>query len=272
MRDMERTILEVLSANDQNESEEQYIQEIGRLTAELANKETQHESTERMLAALTEEDKDLRRQIRDLQGATTKAKSESEDFWRTIHSQKGEITELRTRVADMGKAMSEGPESTTDNRELRVLFRDVTRENEGLKVQVRDMQKSMEQLLLSTQFHAKYDEVERENRRLKDELQELEMLATHLPSAANNSALRQQKQALDEENEKLKGQLQVGHRAFDEFRTTSELAAEELRRKLSTMEHELHQLKIEIGNSSGGQRQEDNSLPPPAYDGFAISP
>jgi len=280
MRDMERTVSEVLSAHDQNGSQEQYIQEIGRLSTELANKEAQHESAQRMLAALTEEDKELRRQLRESQAATAKAKSEVEDLRQNVASHEGQITDLRTRLSDMGRAMAEEPASASDNRELRVLFRDVTRENEKLKGQVRDMQKSMEQLLLSTKLHAQFDEVERENRRLKAHVQELEMLATQLQSsAANDSATQpqQNKQALEEvarENEQLKAQLHTGHRAFAEFQSSSQTSIEELTQKLATMEHENNRLKMEVVNSSSaqGQHQEEN-VPPPAYDdSFNIPP
>ena len=280
MREMERTVSEVLSANDQNGSEEQYIQEIHRLSTELASKEVEHETTQRMLAVLTEEDTDLRRQLRESQTATAKAKSEIEDLRRNVASRDGDITELRARLSDMGKEIEEGPESTSsNNRELRVLLRDVTRENDSLKGRVRDMQESMEQLLLSTKSHAKFDEVERENRRLKAEIQELEMIATQLQqSSASNNKLNQQRhhnhQVSDEtarENEQLKVQLQTGHRVFAEFQSNNESKIDELQRKLATMEHENNQLKMEIAGSSERGRA-DTSIPPPAYnDSFSLS-
>lgn len=279
MREMERTVSEVLSANDQNGSQEQYIQEIGRLSTELANKEAQYESAQRMLAVLSEEDKDLRRQLRESQMATSKAKSETEDLRESVASHEEQITDLNARLADMGKALAEEPSSTSNNRELRVLFRDVTRENDNLKSQVRDMQTSMEQLLLSTKFHARFDEVERENRRLKSHVQELEMFATQLQTTNNpHSSLtqQQQRQASEEvarENEKLKAQLQTGHRAFAEYQSTSETKLEELQQKLAAMGNENNRLQMELVGSSGQRHgQEDNNIPPPAYnDSFSIS-
>ena len=273
VREMERTISEVLSAHDQNGSLEQYIQEVGRLSIELANKESQHESTQRILAVLTGEEKDLKRQLRESQAATAKAKSEAENLQQSLASHKEQLTELRARLSDMGRAMAEEPASQDNNRELRVLFRDVTRENDVLKGKLRDTQKSLEQLLLSTKFHAKLDEVERENRRLQAYVQELEMLTTELQFSGNSSTEQPQRRAFDEvksENEQLKAQLQTGHRAFAEFRTSSEATINELQRKLATMEYENNQLKIEVSNSSG-QRQEDQSIPPPAYnDSFIV--
>ena len=274
LREMERTVSEVLSANDQNGSEEQYIQEINRLSTELTSKEVKHETTQRMLAVLTEEDTDLRRQLRESQAATAKAKSEIEDLRQNVASREGDIIELRARLSDMGKEMAEGPESTSsNNRELRVLLRDVTRENDSLKGQVRNMQKSMEQLLLSTKSHAKFDEVERENRKLQAHVQDLEMLATQLQSTPNNATQRHRDQVLDEagrENEQLKVQLQRGQRAFVELRTSSETTIEELQQKLAAMEHENNQLKMEVASSS--ERGQADSIPPPAYnESFSIS-
>jgi epidermal growth factor receptor substrate 15 len=274
MLEMERTVSEVLSANDQNGSEEQYIQEINRLSTELASKEVEHETTQRMLAVLTEEDTDLRRQLRESQAASAKARNEIEDLLQNVASREGDITELRARLSDMGKEMAEGPESTSsNNRELRVLLRDVTRENDSLKGQVRNMQKSMEQLLLSTKSHAKFDEVERENRRLQAHVQELEMLATQLQSTPNNSTQQRHNQVLDEaarKIEQLEVQLQTGHRVFIEFRTSRETMIDELQQKLATMEHENNQLKMEASSSERGQA--DNSIPPPAYnDSFSTT-
>ena len=266
MGEVERTVSEVLSANDQ-----QYLQEINRLSTELTGKEVEHETTQRKLALLTEEDTVLRRQLRESQAAAANAKSESEDLQQTVAVLEGDNTELRARLSDMGKEMAEGPESTSsNNRELRVLLRDVTRENDSLKSRVRDMQKSMEQLLLSTKSHAKFDEAEREKRRLQAHVQELEMLAAQLQSTSNNNNNNSsQRQALDQatrENEQFKAQLQTGHRAFAEFRTSSEAAIEELQRKLATMEHENNQLKMEAAAASSSERREaDNNVPPPAY-------
>ena len=265
MREMEQNVSLLLSENDRNGSG---IQEINRLSTELASKEAEHEDAQRLLAVLTEEGTDLRQQLRESQAATSQAKKEVEDLKRNLTSSEVEVIELRARLSDMGKDMAEGPESTSrNNRELRVLLRDVTRENDSLKGQLRDMEKSMEQLLLSTKVHA-YDEVERENRRLQAHVQELEMLATQLqPSSSNNNQQRHHNQAIDEaarENEQLKVKLQNGHRAFAEFRSTSETTIEELQRKLATMEHENNQLKMEVSNSSE-RGQADDNMPPPAY-------
>jgi hypothetical protein len=51
----------------------------------------------------------------------------------------------------------------TGNRELRVVVKDVTKENDNQRSEIRDMHQSIEQLLLSTK-DAKFDGIELVNR------------------------------------------------------------------------------------------------------------
>ncbi|PPQ79333.1 hypothetical protein CVT25_002563 [Psilocybe cyanescens] len=272
LREMERTVSEVLSASDMNGTHE--LQEVDRLTAELANKEVQHENMERMLAVVTQDKEELRVSLRESQQATQKAKSEVEDLRRTINTQTEEITELKSRLSDMTKAMSE-PTSTTNNRELRVLIRDVTKENDSLKGELRNMQESMEQLLLSTKFHARYDEVERENNRLKQHVQDLELIAAQSHSCGGHTGGSSSRglEGLTRENERLKAQLRDGQRVFAELRSSSETRAVELQQKVDNLTHENNRLKIDVNATRTRQPREDNSVPPPAYDdAFVIPP
>ncbi|KIM46718.1 hypothetical protein M413DRAFT_440303 [Hebeloma cylindrosporum] len=300
LRDMERTVSEVLSANDMNGSQEQLMQEITRLTADVANKEAQVESAERMVLVLSEEEKELRASLREAQAATTRAKSEADELRQTVATQAAEIIDLSGRLADMSNAMAE-PTPNANNRQLRLVFKDVTKENEKLKGEVRDMQKSMEQLLLSTKFHAQYDELDRENRRLKHHIQELEIIATtsHQSSSASSHSSSQSQnghgngngrlsksnsnssrsvESLSRENEQLKAQLREGQRVFADFRSTSETKSVELQQQIDSLTHENNRLKIDAAaaaQSSGRTRrpsQEDNNVPPPSYDDSFVVP
>ncbi|KAF8950785.1 hypothetical protein BDZ97DRAFT_1892340 [Flammula alnicola] len=274
LHDMERTVSEVLSANDRLGSQDEYIEEIGRLTAELATKDTQSENSERMVAMLREDEQELRASLRESQAATAKAKNEAEELRKTVSTQSEEIKELNGRVADMSKAMSE-PTSTTNNRELRVLLRDATRENESLKGQLRDTQKSMEQLLLSSKGPTQLDELRRENRRLKEQIQELELIATTVQSSSMPSSSSRSTESLTRENEHLRQQLRDGQRTFADFRSTNETKFVEMRQQIDSLTHENNRLKIDVNASRRRQpqTQEDNSVPPPAYDdSFVIPP
>jgi len=277
LRDMERTVSEVLSAHDLNGSQEQLTQEITRLNAELVNKESQTEHAERMLSVLKQEEQELRASLREAQAATTKAKTEADELRQKVTGQEEEIEDLSGRLADMSNAMAE-PNTATNNRQLRLVFKDVTKENEKLKGEVRDMQKSMEQLLLSTKFHAQYDELDRENRRLKQHIQELEFIAT-TPQSSQNANGRLSKsnsnprdvENLTKENEQLRLQLQQGQRAFADLRSTSETKSVEQQQQIDNLTHENNRLKIDVQSSTRTRPQEDN-VPPPSYDDSFVVP
>jgi epidermal growth factor receptor substrate 15 len=277
LRDMERTVSEVLSANDLNGSQEQLTQEITRLNAELVNKESQTEHAERMLSVLKQEEQELRASLREAQAATTKAKTEADELRQKVTGQEEEIEDLSGRLADMSNAMAE-PNSATNNRQLRLVFKDVTKENEKLKGEVRDMQKSMEQFLLSTKFHAQYDELDRENRRLKQHIQELEFIATTSQTSENaNGRLSKSNsdprgvESLTRENELLRSQLKDGQRAFADLRSRSETNSVELQQQIDRLMHENNRLKIDAESPTRTRPQEDN-VPPPSYDDSFVVP
>ncbi|KAF8903342.1 hypothetical protein CPB84DRAFT_1774611 [Gymnopilus junonius] len=304
LRDMERTVSEVLSATDLNGSKDEYIQQVDRLTVEMAGKDSQIENLERMLAVVTQDERELRDSFHESQQATTKAKNEVESLKGTISTQNEEITELKSRLTDMGKAMSE-PSSTANTRELRVLIRDVTKENDQLKGRLRDMEKSMEQLLLSSKFHGRADELERENKRLKQSVQELEMIAvqsqsrshsqSHSSSPSSPSSSRpppvflsshptlngrsssssssRGTENLTRENEQLKAQLEEIKRKLEHLKSSNQTKISELQQKIESLTRENHRLKIDVRVSRAMPAQEDNSVPPPAYDdSFVIPP
>ena len=271
---------EVLSANDLNGSQEQLTQEITRLNAELVNKESQAENAERMLALLTQDEQELRASLREAQAGVTKAKTETDELRQTVATQAEEIKDLSGRLADMSNAMAE-PNPAANNRQLRLVFKDVTKENEKLKGELREMQKSMEQLLLSTRFHAQYDELDRENRRMKQHIQELEIIATTSQSSQHgngNGRLSKQNsnphhvETLTKENELLKSQLRDGQRAFADFRSTSETKAVDLQQQIDSLTHENNRLKIDAQSSTRTRPQEDNNVPPPSYDDSFVVP
>ncbi|KAF9051673.1 hypothetical protein BJ165DRAFT_1401155 [Panaeolus papilionaceus] len=265
LRDMERTVLEVLSANEQNGSQEQYTMEIGRLTQELLSKEGQMESLERTATVLTQDATELRTALREANNATSETRAERDELKAVLQQRDEQLKEARGRVEEMTKAMAE-PGTSTNNREMRVLFKDVTKENEKLKTQVRDMQKSMERLLLSTQSHARHDELERENKRLRANVQELELLAAQLQSTSGqaNAEAQRNSETLARENTQLKKQLATGSAAYAQLRSESRTTIVDLEGKIATLTQEVNRLKIEA--HAAANPREDNALPPPSYD------
>ncbi|KAF9477811.1 hypothetical protein BDN70DRAFT_90513 [Pholiota conissans] len=273
LRDMERTVSEVLSANDRLGSQEQYIREIDRLTAEVESKETESGSLKRVLDVVKEEEERLRTALRESEAVATKSSNEVTELRSTITTQTSEIQQLKSRLADMSNAMAE-PSSATNNRELRVLLRDATKENEGLKTELRDTQKSMERLLLSSKFPTQMDELQRENRRLKEQVQDLRMLAMTVQSSSAAAANTPSSRAAEvaRENEQLKQQLKDGQRAMADLRERNETKLVEMQQQIDSLTHENRRLKLDM-NARGRPPHEDNSVPPPAYDdSFVIPP
>ena len=281
---MEKMMTDILSVNETESagSQEKHAQDITRLVGTLGEKEAQCEEQERRIRVLVEDEKELRVKMREMEGAMARSVGEVVDYRQTIEVQRQQISELSARVGDMSKVLADEPEvnrrggHTTSNRELRVLIRDVTRENDSLKSEVRDMHRSMEQLLLSTK-HAKYDEMELENRKLKKSVGELEMMVAQLQTSVgvsssgnneNNNHRRGHDGSSDglvRENEQLRSQLQDGKRQFADFRSTSETRMVDLQQKVEELARENNRLKLDIHDASEGPR-EDGSVPPPAYD------
>jgi len=129
---------------------------------------------------LTQEEQELRVSLHEAQAAT----AEADELWQTAATRAEEIEDLTGCLADMSNAMSV-PNTAVNNCQLRLVFKDVTKENKKLKGEVRDMQKSMEQLLLLAKFHMQYDELDRENWRLKQHIQELEFIAMTSQTSQN---------------------------------------------------------------------------------------
>lgn len=269
LRDMERTVSDMLSANDRLGSQEQYVSEIGRLTAEVETKDAEVASSKRVLDVLKQEEQGLRASLRESQAAATKAKTDADDLRTASAAQTAEIEELKSRLADMSKAMSE-PSSTTNNRELRVLLRDATKDNDRLKSKLRETEMSMEQLLLSGRRTTQMDELQRENRRLNEQIQEMNVIAMTVQSSSSSS---RDFETMRRENEQLKGQLKEGRRVLAELRQENEAKLVEMQQKVDSMIHENRLLKLEASaRQSRSRPQEDNSVPPPAYDDSFVLP
>lgn len=276
LHDMERTVSEVLSANERVGSEEQYMQEIAHLNAELATKETEYEDSQRKLAMLNQDSQDLKAALRHEQAKASDAHREAEELRQANNSYANELNIMRARVADMGKAMAE-PGVANNTRELRMLLSDVTQDNEKLKAQLRDMKKEMEDFLLSSRSPTQIDELKRENRRLKEQVHDLEVMVATVQSSTNAAMANSRpglasrgSETLARENEQLRQQLRDGQRAYADLRSNSETKIVDLQQKVEGLERDNNQLKQEA--RSNMPPQEDRSVPPPSYDDSFVVP
>jgi epidermal growth factor receptor substrate 15 len=279
VKDTERMMSEVLSANESESvgSQEQFAQEITRLMGELEEKETRCSDQHRRLSVLANEERELREKLHESEGTLAKSITELAECRQVVDSKKEEIDDLKGRLSVMTKELSDesgssrGGSAGMSLRELRVFNRDVTKENEGLRAQVRALERSMEQILLST-GHAMYNEIHAENRKLRMQKRELESVVTQLQSSVSPSTSQlQQVDNVAKENGKLRSQLQDGKRAYADYRSTSETKIVDLEQKLEALQQENTRLKVDIHAATEGRREE-GTVPPPGYDEPFVAP
>ncbi|KAF9528617.1 hypothetical protein CPB83DRAFT_853961 [Crepidotus variabilis] len=296
------------AAEAEAEHHSQSAEEIWRLMAEISTKETKIEDLEKRVQGLSREEKELRDSLREMDTQNTKSKADVVELERKAEGKDAEIAEMKKRLAELERAMmdevvnansggvsgsgsggasgsgsgmsfgrnkSVKPNANGDDpsvKELKVLIRDVTKENEDLKGQLRDMQRSMEQMLMSGS-RSMVEETERENRRLKVQVSELEGMIGQIQESMGGGSSRR----TAEEVNQMKTQLQDVQRAFTDYRTTNETRTEDMQQRIESLTTENNRLKIEIheagererrrGVASGPhERGEEENVPPPAYD------
>ncbi|EAU89508.1 hypothetical protein CC1G_07734 [Coprinopsis cinerea okayama7 len=270
--ELESNIASVLAQmqNNDNALSEELTKEIERLSsrvAELEQVEHQLQQATGMLQASKRENSNLTSQIRELRSAEANYRSEIEDARHAMEEFERENGELKTRLADMTKVMSE-PDTANSARELRVLLRDITRENQGLKERVRAAERSREQLLLSSRDTTQIEDLQRKNRELQMEVQELEQLTAQLQSSQEDNHLQQVLLVVTRENEGMKVRI----REMQQERAGHDNRVAEMQRRIQELERENTQLKTESSRMALSSQHHDQDVPPPAYDDSFIPP
>jgi len=144
---------------------------------------------------------------------------------------------------------------------------DVTRENEGLKLRLRQMQKSTATLLFSTSNgHAEQDDLRRENHRLAAQVQELEELTKELQTSSEDNELQRVLQDITHENEALKSSLRQVRQQVAHLQSSSQNQVQPLQREIVNLKAEIRRLQMQLQTSVSSRPQEDPSVPPPAYE------
>ncbi|KAJ3509341.1 hypothetical protein NMY22_g16331 [Coprinellus aureogranulatus] len=167
--------------------------------------------------------------------------------------------------------------SDSDEEETQLKLADVTKENQTLKGRLREMEKSMEQLLLSSRDTGRVEQLQRENRELKLHIQDLEQVSAQLQSQHEDSQVQQLQHVLgvvSRENDGMKVRIREMQAGVVQMRTEHESRMAEMQRRLDSLTAENAQLKTQLQNSPAPRghhdEEEDMSVPPPAYD--AIPP
>lgn len=148
------------------------------------------------------------------------------------------------------------------------MLADVTKENQTLKGRLREMEKSMEQLLLSSRDTGRVEQLQRENRELKLQIQDLEQVTAQLQSQHEESHLQQVLMVVTRENEGMKVRIREMQTGAVQMRTEHGTRIAEVQRRLDELAAENTQLKTQLQNAPSRHRHEDEdmSVPPPAYD------
>ena len=264
------SVLRQMQSND-NALSDALTREIERLTTrvqELEQTESQLQQTTGILEVAKRDNTLLTGQIRDLRTAEATHKVELEAARHALEGLEAENTELKARLADMTKAMSE-PDNANSSRELRVLLKDVTRDNMTLKGRVRELERSMEHMLLSNREGVETEQLKRENRELKMQIQELEMLAAQLQSTHEDSHLQQVLVVLTRENEGMKVRIRDMQANTAQVQQEADGRVAEMQRRLEELQRENEELRRQAAARPVPVRRdsaEDMSVPPPAYD------
>lgn len=269
IRELENLTSQLVSESEKNTVAEDLTRQNKRLTRRIADMDTmraQLTQSTRHLEISTRENENLKSKIQQMQETaegTSRLLDEAGGLGARVEALEEDNERLRSRASEMEESISHSqPSDTKANiRELRILMKDVTRENEDLKKRMRDVDRSTAQLLLS-QDHTVNDELRRQNQRLSLQVQELEQLTQKLQASSEDNELRRVLEHVTQENEGLKTRLRQSQQAIAQLQTGS-TRTEEL---LGTLKTEIRNLKEQLQNATSPQAREDPNVPPPAYD------
>ena len=266
LQEMEQAINQVMAANEGADRTAELSREVTQLTQLLAT----HEHTERELretlnsiAELSQENGQLKQRCKDLKVEKTSLEKELVDVGNRMQSLRGEKNSTSMRLAEMEKLFVDPQTKGSSRWELQMLLKDVTRENEELKMRERDIQAQMSTILLTNQNYFQLDDLKRANSRLKLQVSELEEVVRGMQASSSDNVLRRRINELEREKEVLHVQVGEMKRRVTSVQELSERRNGELQsrvRELEMTNQSLHHQQASIGLSS------NESMPPPAYE------
>ncbi|KAG5638293.1 hypothetical protein H0H81_000818 [Sphagnurus paluster] len=272
IQEMEQITSELLQANETNPMLEIIQQQNRDLTQRLKlleNAEEQRSELERRIDGIMQENRDLGARLREVREAAevtaTRAKEEADGLRRAVEVLEEENAGLRRRAGEMERTISSagpGPDGVTNVRELELLMSDITRENEGLKEKLRQMQQSTTSLLLlSGNGHVEHDEMRRENQRLARQVEELEELTRQLQRSSEDNELQRVLRDVTHENDALKGSMREIRQEMERLQSSSSRVGP-LQQEIGDLKAEIVSLRLQLSSVP----TEDRSVPPPAYE------
>ncbi|EKM77366.1 hypothetical protein AGABI1DRAFT_77389 [Agaricus bisporus var. burnettii JB137-S8] len=264
LQEMETAMSQLVQANEGADRTEELSHEVARLTRLLGDhQETEAElrDTLNSVAELTQQNRALEQNYADLKTEKESVEEklkEKEDKMQDLQVEKNSIA---TRLIEMEKLLADPQTKGSSKRELQMLLKDVTKENDMLKNRERHMHQQMSTILLTSRNQAEADDMKRENTRLKSEVEELEEVMKRMQATSSDNQLQRRINELEREKGALDRQVTEVARRVREIEEVSERKIAELQRRCQELQAN-NQTPRHMHNSS--VQREDNA-PPPAY-------
>jgi len=265
LQEMDQAVNQVMAASEGADRTAELSHEVTRLTQLLIT----HEHTEKELhealnsvAELSQENGQLKQRYGDLKTEKISLERELVDVGFRMQNLRSEKDSISTRLAEMEKLLVDPQAKGSSRWELQMLLKDVTRENEELKMRERDIQAQMSTILLTSQNYFQLDDLKLANSRLKLQVSELEEVVRGMQASSSDNVLRRRINELEREKEVL--HAQVGEM------TRRVSSAEELsERRIGELQSRVRELELMNQSLRHQGPSADESVPPPAYEELA---
>lgn len=256
---------QVLQANEGSDRTDELTREVAHLTQLLSGHEgTQAELQEALhsVSVLSQDNETLKQSFEDMKVEKTSVEKEMRETREKMDQLQVEKNSFATRLKEMEKLLADPQTKGNSKRELQMLLKDVTKENETLKRRERETQDQMSSLLLTSRNQAEMDDLRRENSRLKRDIQELEDVVHKMQASNSDNQLHRRIGELQREKEQSNNQIMEMTRRVAGVEELGRRRVEELERRCRELE--VTNQTLQHQQSRGASH--DANAPPPAYE------
>lgn len=264
-QELEVAMSQVLQANEGSDRTDELTHEVAHLTQLLSGHEgTQAELQEALhsVSVLSQDNETLKQSFEDMKVEKTSVEKELRETREKMDQLQVEKNSFATRLKEMEKLLADPQTKGNSKRELQMLLKDVTKENEALKRRERETQDQMSSLLLTSRNQAEMDDLRRENSRLKRDIQELEDVVHKMQASNSDNQLHRRIGELQREKEQSNNQIMEMTRRVAGVEELGRRRVEELERRCRELEVTNQTLQHQQSRSAS----HDANAPPPAYE------
>ncbi len=268
-QDLEVAMSQVLQANEGSDRTDELTREVARLTQLLSGHEnTQAELRETLhsMMVLAQDNDSLKLRFEELKVEKESVEKQLKESQEKMDQLETEKNSFATRLREMEKLLADPQNKGSSKRELQMLLKDVTKENEGLKRREREMQDQISGVLLTSRNQAQVDDLKRENARFKRDIQELEEIVRKMQTSNSDNHLLRKIGELEREKEQLNNQVTEMVRRVAGVEELSRQKVGELERRCRELEVTNQTLRHQQTMDVGRRESHDANAPPPAYE------